>query len=113
MGLDGEWLAFQFLQRLHVKYMNETCWVSRNRTRFFAGDEGDDAAGYDFLVATPQAEWLYEVKSSIEDSSEFELTANELRAASSASKEGRRRPLMRPKAVTQAPSEKIFEFFAE
>ena len=34
---------------------------------------------------------MYEVKSSLEDSSEFELTANELRVASGAAKDGRRR----------------------
>jgi hypothetical protein len=91
MGLISEWLSFQFLRRRHGIYVNETCWVSGNRAQFFGGHEGNDAAGYDFLVATPHANWLYEVKSSIEDSSEFELTANELRVASSAAKDGRRR----------------------
>jgi hypothetical protein len=91
MGLAGEWLAYQFLQRRHPGYVNEDSWVSGNRSRVFGGDEGDDAAGHDFLVKTPQAEWLYEVKSSLEDSGEFELTANELRIASSAAKDGRRR----------------------
>ena len=52
---------------------------------------GDDTAGYDFSVKTPQVEWLYEVKSSLEDSCEFEITANELWVASGATKEGRRR----------------------
>ncbi|TVS08478.1 MAG: DUF3883 domain-containing protein, partial [Planctomycetaceae bacterium] len=91
MGLTGEWLAYQFLCRRHSEYADESCWVSENRTYFFGGDEGNDAAGYDFRVMTPQAEWLYEVKSSLEDSGEFELTANELRVAGSASKDGRRR----------------------
>ena len=91
MGLASEWLAYQFLRRRHSDYVDETCWVSENRAEFFGGDEGDDAAGYDFLVKTPQANWLYEVKSSLEDSGEFELTANELRVASGASKDGRRR----------------------
>jgi hypothetical protein len=58
---------------------------------FQTGSKGYDGAGCDFKVETPQAEWLYEVKSSLEDSGEFELTANELRIASSASKDGRRR----------------------
>ena len=91
MGLASEWLAFQFLRRRHSEFADETCWISKNRSQFFGGDEGNDAAGYDFLVKTTQAEWLYEVKSSLEDSGEFELTANELRVASSASKDGRRR----------------------
>ena len=91
MGLAGEWLAYQFLCRRHGEYVDESCWVSENRARFFAGDEGNDAAGYDFRVTTPQAEWLYEVKSSLEDSGEFEITPNELRVAGGASKDGRRR----------------------
>ena len=91
MGLASEWLAFQFLSRHHGETVDETCWVSENRARFFGGAEGDDSAGYDFLVKTKQAEWLYEVKSSLEDSGEFELTANELRIASGASKDRRRR----------------------
>ena len=91
MGMTSEWLAFEFLRRHHGELVNETCWVSENRTHFFGGDEGNDAAGYDFRVETPQAEWLYEVKSSLEDTGEFELTANELHVASRASKDGRRR----------------------
>jgi len=38
-------------------------------------------------VKTPRAQWFYEVKSSLDDSYEFELTANELREASKASKD--------------------------
>ena len=91
MGLAGEWRAYQFLRRRHSDFVDETCWISQNRALFFGGDAGDDTAGYDFLVKTPQADWLYEVKSTLEDSFEFELTANELRVASGASKNGRRR----------------------
>ena len=40
-----------------------------------------DSAGYDFRVQTPQAEWLYEVKSSLEDTRELELTSNGMRVA--------------------------------
>ena len=91
MGLASEWLAFQYLRRRHGEAVDETCWVSTNRARFFGGDEGDDAAGYDFCVKTPQTEWLYEVKSSLEDTCEFELTPNEMRVAASMSRRGRRR----------------------
>jgi Domain of unknown function (DUF3883) len=91
MGLASEWLAYHFLRRRYPDSVNEGSWVSGNRVHFFGGDEGDDSSGYDFLVKTPQADWLYEVKSSLEDGGEFELTANELRVASSASKDGRRR----------------------
>lgn len=91
MGLAGEWLAYQYLCRRHSEFVDESCWISENRAQFFGGDEGNDSAGFDFRVATPQAEWLYEVKSTLEDSGEFELTANELRIASSAAKDGSRR----------------------
>ena len=91
MGQASEWLAFQFLCRRHSDFVDETSWISENRAHFFGGSEGDDTAGYDFLVKTPQADWLYEVKSSLEDSGEFELTANEHRIASIESKDGRRR----------------------
>ena len=91
MGLASEWLAFQFLRRRHKDFVDEACWISENCAQFFGGGEGDDTAGYDFLAKTPQTDWLYEVKSSLEDSGEFELTANELRVANGASKEGRRR----------------------
>ena len=91
MGLASEWLAFQFLQRRFGEEIDETCWVSSNRAYFFGGDEGNDAAGYDFCVKTPQAEWLYEVKSSLEDTGEFELTPNEMRIAASVPPHGRRR----------------------
>ena len=91
MGLASEWLAFQYLRRRHGEAVDETCWVSGNRARFFGGYEGDDAAGYDLCVKTPQAEWLYEVKSSLDDTREFELTANEMRVAAGVPKRGRRR----------------------
>ena len=91
MGLASEWLALEYLRRRHGDAADETCWVSTNRARFYGGDEGDDSAGYDFCVKTPQAEWLYEVKSSLEDTCEFELTPNEMRVAASVSRRSRRR----------------------
>ena len=91
MGLVSEWLAFQYLQRHHGEAVDETCWISGNRVRFFGGHEGNDAAGYDFCVKMPHTEWLYEVKSSLEDSREFELTPNEMRVAATMSRRGRRR----------------------
>ncbi len=90
MGIASEWRAYQFLRRHHGEVVTETCWISRNRAHFFGSDEGDDAAGYDFCVKTPQAEWLYEVKSSMEDTGEFELTPNEIRVAASVRAHGRR-----------------------
>jgi hypothetical protein len=91
MGLASEWLAYHFLKQRHSDYMSESSWVSKNRANFFGGEPGDDSVGFDFKVKTPKVEWLYEVKSTLEDSGEFELTANELRVASSTGKEGSRR----------------------
>ena len=91
MGLASEWLVYQYLCRRYGEAVDESCWISRNRARFFGGDEGDDSSGYDFCVKTPQVEWLYEVKSSLADSGEFELTSNEMRVAASVPARGRRR----------------------
>ena len=91
MGLASEWLVFQYLRRRYGEAVDETCWISQNRARFFGGDKGDDSAGYDFCVKTPQADWLYEVKSSLADAGEFELTPNEMRVAASVPARGRRR----------------------
>lgn len=90
MGLASEWLVFQYLRRRYCEIVDEACWVSRNRTHYFGGDEGDDTAGYDFCVKTPSTEWLYEVKSSMADAGEFELTPNEMRVAASLPPHGRR-----------------------
>jgi hypothetical protein len=91
MGMAGEWLAYQYLLKRHEGYVDEGSWVSENRHHFFGGDVGHDGAGYDFRVVTPRVEWLYEVKSTLGDGCEFEITANELRVASGVSKDGRRR----------------------
>ncbi|MYD94619.1 MAG: DUF3883 domain-containing protein [Chloroflexi bacterium] len=91
MGLASEWLVFQYLRRRYVDAFDESCWVSSNRTRFFGGSQGDDTAGYDFCVKTPQAEWLYEVKSSLDQGGDFELTPNEMRVAAGVPTYGRRR----------------------
>ena len=91
MGVASEWLAYQFLKRRFPGAVDESSWISENRTNFFGGSEGDDSAGYDFLVQTPTIDWMFEVKSTLEDGCEFELTSNELRVASSASRTGRRR----------------------
>lgn len=90
MGLASEWLVFQYLRRRYGEAVDETCWISRNRAQFFGGDEGDDSAGYDFCVKTRQTDWLYEVKSSLADAGEFELTPNEMRVAASLPPRGRR-----------------------
>lgn len=91
MGVASEWLAFQYLQKRFPGMVSEESWVSQNRAKFFGGSEGDDSAGYDFLVRTPTAEWMFEVKSTLEDGCEFELTSNEIQVASSVTHAGVRR----------------------
>ena len=91
MGLTSEWLAYQYLKRRFPESVDEDSWISENRTKLFGGSEGVDSAGYDFLVKTPKVDWMFEVKSTLEDGCEFELTSNELHVASLASRTGRRR----------------------
>jgi hypothetical protein len=58
-------------------------WV--NRASFCTGSEGDDSLGYDFRVVTTLHEYLYKVKSALDEGGEFELTARELEIAGRAS----------------------------
>jgi hypothetical protein len=80
VGLAGELLAFQFLRTRHPDRFTESCWVSENRKSIFP-EPGDDSHGFDFRVNTKETEWLYEVKATLGDASEFELTDNEYRTA--------------------------------
>lgn len=91
MGIASEWLAREYLRRRHPKEMSDDCWMSSNRASFCTGSEGDDSLGYDFRVETARHEYLYEVKSALDEGGEFELTARELEIAGSASLERKRR----------------------
>lgn len=91
MGIASEWLAREYLRRRHPREMTDDCWVSSNRAAFCTGGEGDDSLGYDFRVETTRHEYLYEVKSALDEGGEFELTARELEVAGSASLERKRR----------------------
>ena len=91
MGIASEWLAREYLRRRHPREMNDDCWVSSNRASFCTGSEGDDSLGFDFRVETARHEYLYEVKSALDEGGEFELTARELEVAGSASLERKRR----------------------
>ena len=71
--------------------MSDRCWVSSNRAAFCPDGEGDDSLGYDFRVVTARNEWLYEVKSALDEGGEFELTARELEVAGSAALDRKRR----------------------
>jgi hypothetical protein len=91
MGIASEWLAREYLRRRHPREMTDDCWVSSNRASFCTGSEGDDSLGFDFRVETTRHEYLYEVKSALDEGGEFELTARELEIAGSASLERKRR----------------------
>ena len=91
MGIASEWLAREYLRRRHPREMTDACWVSSNRAAFCTGAEGDDTLGYDFRVETARHEYLYEVKSALDEGGEFELTARELEIAGSASLDRKRR----------------------
>lgn len=91
MGLASEWLAREYLRRRHPKEMTDACWVSSNRDAFCTGPKGDDSLGYDFRIETTRHEFLYEVKSALDEGGEFELTSRELEVAGSASLDRKRR----------------------
>ncbi|MEQ1403589.1 hypothetical protein ABK249_01470 [Neorhizobium sp. Rsf11] len=91
MGIASEWLAREYLRRRHPREMTDECWVSSNRAAFCTGGEGNDSLGFDFRVETARHEYLYEVKSALDQGGEFELSARELEIAGSASLERKRR----------------------
>jgi hypothetical protein len=90
MGIASEWLAREYLRLRHPKEMTDECWKSSNRALFCVGPLGDDSLGYDFRVETARHEYLYEVKSAIDEGGDFELTARELEVAGSASADKKR-----------------------
>lgn len=92
MGFAGEFLAGRFLAAKHGVRFDDACWVSRNRELALRdGEFGDDGLGYDFRVRTKEVEWRYEVKSSLDESFEFEFTQNEIRVAAECAADGSRR----------------------
>ncbi|RYG89581.1 MAG: DUF3883 domain-containing protein [Alphaproteobacteria bacterium] len=91
MGLASELLVREYLQRRFPIEMSDACWVSSNRDTYCPDKEGDDRLGYDFRVVTARNEWLFEVKSALDDGGEFEFTANELAVAGSAALDRKRR----------------------
>lgn len=92
MGMASEYLVREYLLRRHPKEMTDRCWVSENRVHFCSdGEKGNDSLGYDFRVVTQRNEWLYEVKSALDEGGEFELTARELEVAGSAATDRKRR----------------------
>lgn len=90
MGFASEYLVSRFLADKNDRY-TDSCWVSCNRALAHTGHPGDDTLGYDFHVSMVERDWYYEVKSSLDDSFEFEFTQNEMRVAAEHASDGRHR----------------------
>lgn len=80
VGLAGEVVAYAWL-RSQYEDATEASWRSGYRNLVLGGHEGDDGLGYDFEVLTPKQRLLFEVKATVGDRCEFELTDGEIRAA--------------------------------
>ena len=91
MGFASEYLASRFLREKHKDRYTDLCWVSENRSKIEIDWSGEDGLGFDFRVQTQDVEWRYEVKSSQDDSFEFEFTQNEMRSAAECAADGSRR----------------------
>jgi hypothetical protein len=91
MGFASELLASKYLADKHKQLFRDDCWVSGNRSLGLLSGNGDDSLGYDFEVNLVEGSWKYEVKSSLDDSFEFELTQNEMRVAASLASDGKNR----------------------
>lgn len=91
MGMASEYLAGRFLAEKHKARFDDSCWVSRNRETVMTDADGEDWHGFDFRVRTVETEWRYEVKSSLDDSFEFEFTQNEMRVAAECAADGSRK----------------------
>jgi hypothetical protein len=79
IGLVGEVIALEWL-RLRYKD-NVVTWRSGYRDKVLGGAEGDDTLGYDIEVMTSASTFLFEVKSSVDDGTDFELSETEVNTA--------------------------------
>lgn len=81
IGLVGEVLAYEWLQKRYPDEITPDSWVSGYRSAVLGGYEGDDSLGYDFEVVQKSQTLRFEVKATATDACEFPLTESELRAA--------------------------------
>jgi hypothetical protein len=79
IGLVGEVIAFDWLSEQYKG--NVISWRSGYRDKVLGGAEGDDTLGYDVEVITRASKFLFEVKSSVEEGTDFELTETEVNTA--------------------------------
>lgn len=79
IGLVGEVIALDWLTEQYRGGV--VTWRSGYRDKVLGGAIGDDTLGYDIEAVTPASTFLFEVKSSIDEGREFELTEAEVNAA--------------------------------
>ncbi len=79
IGLAGEVIAFQWLLEQYRDGVVQ--WRSGYRDMVLGGTDGDDSLGYDIEVVTRASTFMFEVKSSVDDGSDFELTESEVNSA--------------------------------
>lgn len=80
VGLAGEVVALEWL-KANYEDATDASWRSGYRNLVLGGNEGDDSLGYDFEVLQRRRRLLFEVKTSVSDVCEFDLTDAEIRAA--------------------------------
>jgi hypothetical protein len=80
VGLAGEVVALEWL-KANYPNVTDASWRSGYRNLLLGGNEGDDSLGYDFEVVFRRHRLLFEVKATVGDAFEFDLTEAEIRAA--------------------------------
>ena len=80
IGFIGEYVVYHWLKRQLPQQDIDSSWMSCYRSRILPG-EGDDTLGYDFKVRYKRHVVYLEVKSSLSDPQEFELSDTEVRLA--------------------------------
>jgi len=80
IGLAGEVVAHEWL-KANYGDATDASWRSGYRNLVLGGNEGDDSLGYDFEVIERRRRLFFEVKASVSDVYEFDLTDAEIRAA--------------------------------
>jgi hypothetical protein len=87
-GVVGEMLAFRYLQaRFGESVVTRDAWVSEIRLKVLPlvpgeTDQTSDSHGFDFRFRAGAKEWHIEVKATMGDDLEFELSLGEIEAAS-------------------------------
>lgn len=82
VGLAGEVVALEWL-KANYEGATDASWRSGYCNLILGGTDGDDSLGYDFEVLERRRRLLFEVKASLTNVCEFDLTEGEIRAAQS------------------------------